>query len=498
MPPAKSAKTESKLAFPAGFLWGTATASYQIEGGAASGGRTASIWDTYCAIEGKVANGDSGAVACDHYHKFKDDVKLMKSLGLPAYRFSLSWSRLLPQGRGEVNAEGAAFYNALIDALVAEGIEPLVTLYHWDLPQCLEDEYGGWLDKRIVDDFEHYAACCFELFGDRCKRWLTLNEPWCSAAIGYAVGEHAPGRSEAAATEPYVAGHHLLLAHAKAVAKFRALNTGGAIGITLNCDWREPRDATSAEDVAAAGRGIDWFLGWFAHPIWKGDYPATMRQRCGERLPTFTADEQQLLLGSSDFFGLNHYSTKFVQPRKEGEAGGNLSMWGTEQSGGYFDDQNLIESAHPAWEQTHMGWDVVPWGLCKLLLHIQSTYAPKGGILITENGCAVDEPTVAAAVSDTFRVRFYQMYLSQVHRAIQAGADVRAYFAWSMMDNFEWSHGYTKRFGIVHVDYATQVRTPKASAKTLATVWRTNVLEISSDVAEAALVGEPEKAAASE
>lgn len=465
-----------ELTFPSNFLWGSATASYQIEGAVAEGGRSPSIWDTFSQTPGKTLGGDTGAIACDHCHRFKDDVKMMKDLGLPAYRFSISWSRILPAGRGEPNAEGIAFYNALLDELVAQGIRPLITLYHWDLPQCLEDEYGGWLGRQIVQDFEEYAALCFRTFGDRANMWLTLNEPWCSAALGYCSGEHAPGRKEAPATETYTAAHHMILAHAAAVRRYRTefkAAQGGQIGITINMDWKEPYSSSPA-DVAATQRAIDWQLGWFMDPIYKGDYPAAMRQRCGDRLPAFT--EEDGVRGSSDFFGLNHYSTDYVSSK--GGVGANISMWGVEQSGGYFDDQECNNSSDPAWGKTDMGWDIVPWGLGRLLLHIHAVYAPPGGIYITENGCAVREEDVATAKADGPRVEYLQGYIAQVHKAIEGGADVRGYFAWSLMDNFEWSLGYSKRFGIVHVDYETQVRTPKASAKLISETAAKNSLTL--------------------
>lgn len=475
------------LQFPSGFVWGSATASYQIEGGAAEGGRAPSIWDTFSQTPGKVVNGDTGAVACDHYHRFKEDVKLIKELGFPAYRFSISWSRLLPSGRGEVNPEAVAFYGALLDELKANGILPLVTLYHWDLPQSLEDEYGGWLGRKVVEDFENYAVQCYKAFGDRVRWWLTFNEPWCSAALGYANGEHAPGRKEAPGTEPYLSAHHMILAHARAVRRYRAefeAAQKGHIGITLNMDWKEPLTDSPA-DLAAHRRGMDWQLGWFADPIYKGDYPKTMRDKCGERLPSFTEEEKELIKGTSDFFGLNHYSTTFVSAFSEGEAKASLSMWGKEQSGGYFEDQDCKSHVDPAWAKTDMGWSVVPWGLKHLLLWIQKEYNPPGGIHITENGCAVQEVDVAAAENDTFRVEFLQAYIAQVHAAIHEGADVKSYFAWSLMDNFEWALGYAKRFGLVRVDYQTQERRPKASARLLGELAAGNALRIPRPLLEA-------------
>mmetsp|Transcript_11599 Transcript_11599/g.35863 ORF Transcript_11599/g.35863 Transcript_11599/m.35863 type:complete len:573 (+) Transcript_11599:23-1741(+) len=460
--------TVMHLSFPTGFLWGAATAAYQIEGATMEGGRTPCIWDTFAGVPGSIADGDRADVACDHYHRFKEDVKLMKELGLPAYRFSISWPRLLPRGRGEVNKEAVDFYGALLDELVSQKIEPMVTLYHWDLPQCLEDEYGGWLGRQVVEDFEHYAAACFQHFGSRVRYWVTINEPWCAAVLGYASGEHAPGRKSAPAQEPYQVAHHMLLAHAHAVRRYRSefrSKQFGRIGMALNMDWKEPLTSTPA-DLAAQGRALDWQLGWFAEPIYRGQYPSSMRMRCRERLPTFTEAEQKLVKGSADFFGLNHYSSDYVAADPK------------QRSNGYFDDQEVKNSSDPNWPKTGMGWDIVPWGLQRLLSWIHREYSPTGGIIITENGYAVEDEDADEAEADAGRVEYFQGYLTQMHRAIQSGADVRGYFAWSLMDNFEWALGYSKRFGIVHVDYTTQKRTPKASAKFFSGVVKANALEI--------------------
>jgi len=480
-PPGAGDAEEEVLEFPPGFLWGTGTAAYQIEGAATEGGRTPSIWDTFSATPGKVQGGHTGAVACDHYHRWPGDVRLMKDLGLPAYRFSISWSRLLPTGRAPPNPEAVAFYGALLDELVGQGIKPVVTIYHWDLPQCLEDEYGGWRSRKAVEDFEAYAAVCFSSFGDRVPLWLTFNEPWCSAVLGYANGEMAPGRDQAPEREPYVVAHHILLAHAHAVRRYRRdfqRRQGGQVGITLNMDWKEPC-TSCALDSAAQERAVDWQLGWFADPIWKGDYPKSMRQRCGARLPSFTDAEKKLLCGSSDFFGLNHYSTTFVCA-PSGLAKTLSGLCDAETPGSYFDDKEVQERDDPRWARTDMKWSVVPWGLKHLCECIQRRYSPAGGIIIMENGCAVKEESVAAAENDTLRVEYLRSYLAQLHKAIQGGVDVRGYFVWSFMDNYEWHHGYTKRFGIVHVDYTTQERTVKASAKFLSEVARTNALRVSS------------------
>eukprot|EP00418_Pyrodinium_bahamense_P013713 CAMPEP_0179117348 /NCGR_PEP_ID=MMETSP0796-20121207/55111_1 /TAXON_ID=73915 /ORGANISM="Pyrodinium bahamense, Strain pbaha01" /LENGTH=488 /DNA_ID=CAMNT_0020815711 /DNA_START=21 /DNA_END=1488 /DNA_ORIENTATION=- len=465
------------LVFPPGFTWGAATASYQIEGGATEGGRTPCIWDTFSAKPGNVLNGDTGAVACDHYHRWREDVRIMKSLGLPAYRFSLSWPRILPKGRGAPNPEALAFYNGLINELRAAGIEPLVTLYHWDLPQCLEEEYGGWLGRQVVRDFEHYAKTCFAAFGDRVTSWITLNEPWSCAVQGYATGDHAPGRTKARGQEPYLAAHHMLLAHARAVKRYRSQfqsRQNGRIGIVLNAEWMEPA-TDKASDFAAAQRALDWHVGWFADPIWKGHYPESMRVHCGAA-SKFTDAERELVKGSADFLGLNNYGAAYVSahqwPVPWSSARDNL------RAGGYVADLGVEMSGDSRWARTDMGWGVVPWGLCRVCEYAQERYQPSGGIIVTENGCAVREDTADAAIEDNFRATFLQMYLAQVHKAIQKGADVRGYFVWSLLDNFEWEFGYGKRFGIVRVDYKTQERTVKGSARMFAKVARTNVLRI--------------------
>ncbi|CAE7229045.1 BGL1A [Symbiodinium natans] len=462
------------LPFPADFLWGAATAAYQIEGAADKEGRSPSIWDTFCSIPGKVHNGDSGAHACEHYYRYADDVKLMKDLGLKAYRFSISWSRLLPAGTGKPNHRAVDFYQSLLSELCSSGITPVVTLYHWDLPQCLEDKYSGWLSREVIDDFEYYASVCFDCFGSEVKHWITLNEPWCACALGYGSGEHAPGRSQDPGKEPYLAAHHMLLAHARAVKCYRDQyqNTqGGNIGITLNMDWKEPL-GDNAADQAAQRRALDWQLGWFADPIYKGAYPATMRERCGDRLPEFSDNEVELLKGSSDFFGLNHYSTDFVSPGEDGPPA----------TPNFFADQDVKNISDPRWQRTDMGWDIVPWGFEKLLCWIQKEYAPAGGILVTENGCAIRENTEAEALQDSTRVEYLQGYLAQLHKAMANGAAIKGYLVWSLLDNFEWSFGYAKRFGIVRVDFVTQQRTPKASAHLISSLCKGEKLRVPSRI----------------
>lgn len=440
--------------FPEQFVWGAATSSYQIEGAVREGGRGDSIWDVFCRTPGKISNGDSGDVACDHYHRVEEDVKLMKDIGLAAYRFSIAWPRIQPNGTGEPNPEGIAFYNRLIDCLLEHGIEPWVTLYHWDLPQALQEEFGGWLSRKIIPLFGNCARICFEQFGDRVKNWITLNEPWCSSVLGYGIGVHAPGRVDN--DEPYLAAHHFILAHAEAVQIYRKefSNQDGQIGLVNNSIWCIPR-TNSAADKAAAQRGVEFYLAWFADPVWKGDYPAVMRERLGDRLPVFTEEEKALIKGSSDFFGLNHYTTLLAFEPEENE--------GKKSSGGMIGDSGVRLSDDPAWEKTHMDWNIVPQGCRELLKWIDRRY-DHPPIVITENGCAWDEPDKKSAINDIGRCGFLNSYLRECRNAMDEGVDLRGYFAWSLMDNFEWAFGYGRRFGLIRIDNETLERIPKRSA----------------------------------
>ncbi len=451
--------------FPADFTWGSATSSYQIEGAWNKDGKGPSIWDAFCQIPGKVANQDNGDRACDHLHKMKEDVQMMKALGLKAYRFSISWPRLLPNGTtSNINEKGIQFYSDLIDELLANDIEPWVTLYHWDLPLALQFEHDGWLGNAISDLFADYADLCFDRFGDRVKHWITINEAWVIAILGYGQGVFAPGRTSN--SEPYLAGHHILKAHAKAVDCYRKKyqpTQKGKIGITNNCDWREPL-TDSAEDKAAAQRALEFFLAWFADPIYLGQYPQCMIDRLGDRLPTFTEEEQAMLLGSSDFFGLNHYTTMYAADAKgqveKGEVYGN---------GGLSEDQDVNLSVDPSWQKTSMQWSIVPWGCRKLLEWIDARYN-RPDIVITENGCAFDDQLHQGVVDDQPRLDYVKTYLEECHKAMTNGVQLKGYFLWSLMDNFEWASGYEKRFGIHYVDFETLERTPKASAKWYAQV----------------------------
>ncbi|WP_020570938.1 GH1 family beta-glucosidase [Neolewinella persica] len=446
--------------FPPDFLWGSATSSYQIEGGWLEDGKGLHIWDVFSHIPGRIAQGDHGDVACDHFHRYKEDIALMAKLGLKAYRFSIAWTRIQPDGKGEVNQKGIAFYNDLINELLAHGIEPWVTLHHWDMPAALQMEDDGWLGRASTDYFAAYSRICFAAFGDRVKHWITLNESWVMAILGYHNGIFAPGRKSD--SEPYTVGHHLILAHAKAVKIYRQefkATQGGVIGMTNNCDWRHPLTDRAA-DHAAAQRSVEFLLAWFTDPIYLGDYPQVMKDRVGDRLPAFTDEEKVLIKGSSDFFGLNHYTTMYAAD----VAPGTHVEHSVYANPGIYKDQDVALTAAPDWELTEMQWPVVPWGLRDLLLWINERY-DHPPIYITENGCAMPDTVVEGEVADPRRIAFLDGYLGAVHEAIAGGADVRGYFLWSLMDNFEWASGYDKRFGMIHIDFDTLERTPKHSAK---------------------------------
>ena len=444
--------------FPKDFTCGSATSAYQIEGAHDKEGKGPSIWDSFCTIPNRIQNNDNGNIGIDHYHRFKEDVALMKSQGFKAYRFSIAWPRVMPEGKGAVNEKGIQFYSDLIDELLANDIQPWVTLYHWDLPLALQTEEDGWLNPKISDYFKDYANLCFERFGDRVKNWITLNEPWVISVLGYGQGMFAPGRKSN--TELYTSAHQLLISHAKAVDLYRTkyAHQNGVIGITNNCDWREPL-TDKPEDKVAAERALQFFLGWFADPVYFGDYPEVMKERLGDRLPRFTPEESKLLKGSSDFFGLNHYTTMYAaeeQPNAQGNIKGN---------GGISDDQGVSLTLDPEWTLTAMDWAVVPWGCRNLLQWISARY-DKPSIYITENGFACADEMIDGEVDDTAtRLAYYKGYLTGCHEAIDSGVDLKGYFAWSMFDNFEWAHGYGSRFGLNYVDYKTLKRTPKASAK---------------------------------
>jgi beta-glucosidase len=462
------------ITFPAGFQIGTATASYQVEGAWNKDGRGLTIWDTF-SHEGHCYQNATGDVADDHYDRVAEDLQLMKGIGVQTYRMSLAWSRIFPTGKPPLNQAGVDHYNAEINALLAAGIIPHVTLFHWDLPSGLETEYGdGWLKPETSDAFAVYADTCFQLFGDRIKNWLTLNEPHTVAMNGYCYGSHAPGRCSDrticptgnSATEPYIAAHNMLLAHAKAVDVYRKkyqTQQKGTIGIVLDCTWYEP-NTTNPVDVAAANRALEFYAAWYADPVFKGDYPDSMKMYVGNRLPVFTDAEKQLLKGSADFYALNHYTSRWATPNPnptgQGPDADSHTNTFAERNG-----QLIGPQADSNWLY------VVPYGIRKNLFWLQDRYG-RLDFWITENG--VDVPNESAmplnqALNDTFRVNYYNDYLTELSHAIYDTTykvNVKGYFAWSLMDNFEWNDGYNKRFGIHYVDYKNSLtRYQKNSAK---------------------------------
>ncbi|KAG5636252.1 Beta-glucosidase 1B [Sphagnurus paluster] len=463
--------THQSRKLPADFLWGFATASFQIEGSAAVDGRGKSIWDDFSKTPGKTQDGRNGDVATDSYRLWRQDLELLSQYGIKAYRFSISWSRIIPLGgRGDqVNSLGIKFYSDFIDGLLERGITPFVTLYHWDLPQALHDRYGGWLNKdEIVKDYAHYAKVCFEAFGDRVKHWLTINEPWCVAILGYGRGVFAPGRSSDrarspegdSATEPWIVGHNLIIAHAHAVQVYRnhfKRKQGGQIGITLNGDWQMPYD-DNPENIDAAQHALDFAIGWYADPIYLGHYPPYMREVLGTRLPQFTPAEIALVKGSSDFYGMNTYTTNLARAGGDDEFQGNVDYTFTRPDGTQLGNQ-----AHCAWLQDY------PEGFRALLNYLWKKYNTP--IFVTENGFAVkgeNDMPLEQALVDTDRVNYFRGTTAALLAAInEDGVDVRSYFPWSFLDNFEWADGYLTRFGVTYVDYETQKRYPKASAKFL-------------------------------
>jgi beta-glucosidase len=436
---------------PSSFRWGVATSAYQIEGAAFEDGRTASIWDTYCRVPGAVHNGETGDVACDHYHRMPADVELIHSLGVDTYRFSVAWPRVQPHGSGPANPAGLAFYERLVDELLGKGIDPWVTLYHWDLPQELEDA-GGWPARDTAHRFADYAMLVFDKLSDRVRDWTTLNEPWCSAMLGYAYGRQAPGREDFAAG--IHATHHLLLGHGLAAQRIRAAASGPLeLGITLNMGHASP--ATDAQvDIDAARREDGLGIRLYLDPLVRGEYPADVVADLaarGVRLPVQDGD-LEVISTPIDVLGVNYYSAHKYS--------------GTDEQGRTVDDDGRPVSRgvpHGA-PVTAMGWEIVPSGITDLLVRLHEDY-PGVPLVITENGAAFDDKADdAGLVADDGRTSYLEEHLRAVAGAIGRGADVRGYFAWSLMDNFEWSYGYDKRFGIVRVNYETQERTPKQSA----------------------------------
>ena len=455
--------------FPSDFLWGTATASYQIEGGWNEDGKGLSIWDTFTAdpTNGNIANGDNGQVACDSYHKYKEDVQLLYNMGVNSYRFSIAWSRILPRGTGEVNQKGIDYYNNVINELLLYNITPAVTIYHWDLPQALQDR-GGWLNPEIAYWFQDYSRILFKEFGDRVKFWITLNEPWVVAIAGHTDGEMAPGLRGPGILE-YKVVHNLIRSHAKAYRAYQnefLQSQGGQVGITLNSDWFEPVNATDPDHVEASVTKLQFMIGWFAHPIFvNGKYPEVMRQKIDaksaaqgfaeSRLPQFTEEESLEIMNSSDFFGLNHYTSSLVYPTPKSDISPATISW--------FTDDDVNEYQDAKWYKAASSWlKVVPFGLRRLLKWIDETYQKP--IYVTENGFS----DFIGNLDDMQRIYYYKHYINQMLKAIKLdGANVKGYYAWSLLDNFEWAKGYTEKFGLHYVDFndPARPRTPKESTK---------------------------------
>jgi beta-glucosidase len=423
--------------FPSDFIWGAATASYQIEGAAHEDGRGESVWDRFCATPGKVRAGDRGDVACDFYHRYRDDVRLMKELGLDAFRFSVAWPRVLPQGRGEVNQAGLDFYDGLVDELLANDIEPFVTLFHWDTPQALED-VGGWRERATAEAFAEYAEVVAGRLGDRVRHWITHNEPWVYAWIGNAWGMHAPGRTNQA--DAVATAHHLLLSHGWAVDAIRRGASDARVGITLNLAQVYPATDTP-EDEAAAYRRDGEDNRWFLDPIFRGSYPADLLERNELVAPHLRDGDLEAASVPLEFLGINNYSRFIVAAGADGPK----------------------TVGNPDAQHTDRGWEVYPDGLHDVLVRVARDYEP-AAIYITENGAAFPDVRVHdGAVHDVERTAYLDSYIGAVGRAIAGGAPVKGYFVWSLLDNFEWSFGYSKRFGIVYIDYPTLERVPKDS-----------------------------------
>jgi beta-glucosidase len=448
-----------RVTFPKGFVWGSATSSYQIEGGAKEDGRGESIWDRYAHTPSKIMDASTGDVACDHYHRWRDDIALLRALGHAAYRFSIAWPRIVPGGRGAVNDRGLDFYSRLVDGLLEKGIEPYATLFHWDLPQVLEDQ-GGWPNRATAEAFVEYVDGATRRLGDRVKRWITHNEPWCSSMLSYERGIHAPGYKDWRAA--LAASHHILLSHGMSVPVIRQNSPGSEVGITVNLSPSIPA-SKSPEDHSAARFHDGYINRWFVDPLYRAAYPADMIADYGERghLPPDWSSlvrpgDLRQIAAATDFLGINYYNRHVAR------------------APGIAEDENAPRKVFvaPKSEWTDIGWEVYPQGMFEVLMRAHLDYRPDK-IYVTENGASyLDAPDGAKRIADTKRVAFLRSHLLEMRRAIDAGVPVEGYFAWSLLDNFEWDHGYTQRFGLCWVDYTTQERIPKDSA-----LWYKKVIE---------------------
>jgi len=425
--------SQTARAFPSDFVWGAATAAYQVEGAATEDGRGESIWDRFSATPGNVANGDTGAIACDTYHRYAEDIRLMRTLGIGAFRLSVAWPRILPEGRGPVNRAGLDFYDRLVDDLLANGLDPYVTLYHWDLPQALE-ENGGWPVRDTVDAFTEYTEVVVARLGDRVRHWITQNEPWVISWLGYGLGVHAPGRTSD--SDALAAGHHILLAHGRAAEVLRREAPDSEVGIAVDLVPMYPFSDTEA-DIEAAHREDGFRNRWFLDAVLGRGYPEDMLERYAEILPPIADGDLETIAAPLDFLGINYYTRNVVRA-------------------------GVGEVATEGAEHTDMGWEVYPDGLRDLLVRLHAEYELPD-LYITENGAAFPDSRNNGTVPDPRRIAYLGDHLDAVASAIADGVPVRGYFLWSLLDNFEWAFGYSRRFGIVYVDFETLERVPKDS-----------------------------------
>jgi len=458
------------MSFQDDFTWGVATSSFQIEGATRADGRGPSIWDTFCATPGKVANGDHGDVACDHYNLFEEDIRIMQEMGVQAYRFSLAWPRMFPNGDSVREERGFEFYNRLIDALLEAGIKPLATMYHWDLPQPLQDK-GGWANREVVAAFKEYATACVEAFGDRVIDWVTINEPWCVSWLGYMNGVHAPGVKSL--DDAIAAAHHTALAHAEAVRAIRAVQPLARAGAAYNMTNYVVLNPEDPEVVEAAALMDSHVNRWWIEAQLTGKYPSNLVEEYGERLArVMLPGDENILKIDSELMGINYYNDSFLASPRIND--------GSLLSKGLFPFKQRINDTPPP-PHTDMGWPITPDGIYNLLMRVHRDYPNVGELMITENGVAFDDgPDAQGVVNDTRRVEYFKSHIYNVLRAVSEGSALRSYFAWSLLDNFEWAEGYDKRFGLVHVDFVTQKRTLKESAKTYGAIIASNGAMIAS------------------
>lgn len=440
--------------FPEGFLWGVATSAYQIEGAWNEDGKEPSIWDTFTHTPGKIHDGSTGDVACDHYHRWREDIALMKELGLKAYRFSVSWPRVIPQGRGPLNPKGLDFYDRLVDGLLEAGIVPFLTLYHWDLPQALQN-LGGWVNRDVAYYFADYAAVLARRLGDRVIYWATHNEPWVMSWVAHGWGEHAPGmRNPKAALQ---VAHHLLLSHGLAVDVIRdQVGPKAQVGIVLDLSPIYPA-SDDPKDRVASWQADGFRNRWFLDPLFRGSYPTDMWNLFGKLVPKVKPGDMAQISRRLDFLGVNYYTRTIVahDPRERFHV-----RYVPAETG----------------ERTAMGWEIYPSGLYEILVRLHREYQVPA-LFVTENGAAFnDELSSDGQIRDEKRIQYLKAHIQQAHRAILDGVPLKGYFVWSLLDNFEWAHGYTKRFGIVYVDYKTLRRIPKESARWYAKVVANNGL----------------------